>query len=295
MITFKNFLSEDYSPRTNSITFEDAVNIAKENCKNYLTSNKIPSIIRGIRQKGDMRVGIGDPHSRKRASRNTTNEYNLIVSNFDNWKDYPPRDNSFICANFSARNIASAYGTTYAIIPFDNAKIGVCPSNDFWNSFNHLKSTVKDVDFIPGPERLNAYLASLMEPVGYDRYKEIDFNKFGEYIKKADALFKKIDKENLYKQYEEKYVGFRAHKDLVKFIVNNYSNLGWFLADVLDPEKNGFEITDEKGISKFALGQQRELWTDAKCIFLRLERSVAMAENDKPSNMYNTFRDMVLK
>ena len=72
------------------------------------------------------------PGTGRRKSENTSNQYTALMSNSPYFKGWPKRDRSMICS--TDIGYAGDFGFIYAILPFDNAKIGVCPSFDLWNT-----------------------------------------------------------------------------------------------------------------------------------------------------------------
>lgn len=94
-----------------------------------------------------------------KASENT--QYNLYTRLFSDilpsWKDYPPRNRSFICT--SSTNKALGFtsllvtidlweNNIYAILPKNGADIGVCPASDLWLSFPAIpKLKLKSIKF----------------------------------------------------------------------------------------------------------------------------------------------------
>jgi len=78
---------------------------------------------------------ILNPKIEKRKSRNTANFYTLMMENLSQWRKFPKRSNSLICTTDYYK--ARMYGTAYRVIPIDlNAKFGVCPEEDIWESFD---------------------------------------------------------------------------------------------------------------------------------------------------------------
>jgi len=72
------------------------------------------------------------PGTGRRESENTTNQYTAIMSNSPYFKGWPKRDRSLVCStDFS---YAGDFGQPFAILPFNNAKIGVCSSYDLWQT-----------------------------------------------------------------------------------------------------------------------------------------------------------------
>lgn len=142
MITFKKFLegiqSYESAPRTATIDLEAALKLIEQNCKGYLSSSGAKTgIFRGFKMSGNAAFGdsnAGNP----RVSANTFNYYTLWMDNDPAWSKFPKRSRSFICSESDsvAEGFAmkSGYETCY-IFPYDDAKIGACPTDDLWQAF----------------------------------------------------------------------------------------------------------------------------------------------------------------
>lgn len=286
--SFSEFLSlesNEKKSRLSELSKEEAIKQAKSSCLNFLKANEKPTIIRGTNYFGES-FGVGDPKTKLRRSANTSNEYNLIISNFDNWKDFPSREYSFVCTNFPNREVADNYGTSYIVIPFNNARIGVASRNDLWDSFKYMSRKfgemgINDVYNLPD---FNDYLSFLFENAEIE-IKQDNFRNFSRQLKLFDSKIKSIVKKDTFSEY-----GFHEKdQKFLRNVVANYSNFGWFLADIFDPYKNKFELTNEKEVSKYDSGLRRELWTDSKCLFMKVENYTDMAKE------YKQFKEEVLR
>ena len=92
----------------------------------------VAPIYRGCSYYGQYFMRIPD----YRVSANTSNIYTFYTSNLlPSWKDKPKRNKSFICS--LSRLYAENFGEElYAVFPHNDAKIGICPNDDLWDSFN---------------------------------------------------------------------------------------------------------------------------------------------------------------
>jgi len=112
--------------------------------KKYLDGK---GIFRGVHYNAPKQIGkysILKPGLK--ASQNTT--YNLYTRLFSDilpsWKDFPPRNRSFICTSSTnkAVNFTSLLVTIdlyenniYVVLPKNGADIGICPTSDLWLAF----------------------------------------------------------------------------------------------------------------------------------------------------------------
>ena len=99
--------------------------------KSYVAARGGKPIFRGMKNTGTFVLGDGDSVNKKSA--NTFNYYTLITDNDPTWESFPDRSKSFICTTNSI--MARSYGTLYVAIPLESQNIGVCPHQDWWESF----------------------------------------------------------------------------------------------------------------------------------------------------------------
>lgn len=125
-----------------------AVATIKEHC-----SQAIPMLVnntplwRGMNNHPERILQIW-PETGERASQNTSNHYTQLLSNSPYMRGFPQRNKSVICS--TSHTTASSYGAIgfgsgawlYAIIPYDNVEIAVCPTNDLWD----IEVTIPEID-----------------------------------------------------------------------------------------------------------------------------------------------------
>lgn len=110
---------------------DDAWELLNTHCKDAMKSFHTP-IVRGMTPiPGGFGLIHGEAGARK--SRHTSNHYTVILDAVLP-SDYPKRSASMICANWDNLDHADGYGSLYAIFPFDDVKIGVCPDYDIWET-----------------------------------------------------------------------------------------------------------------------------------------------------------------
>ena len=132
---FKQFILTE--GRGKAIDEYEAAELFKKNCKQYKWGEQ--TFYRGVEGRLLQPYFI-DPSKSERKSANTSNFYTLWIDNSKKWADYPKRSKSLICT--TQAQTAAGYGTSYMMIPYDGAKIGVCPSYDMWESFPNAMSDV---------------------------------------------------------------------------------------------------------------------------------------------------------
>lgn len=295
MISFKTFLMEELKSnvisgsRMKEISNDEALRLVKTKCSNYLaTISKLPHIVRGIEyDRGDF--AIGDPTDSVRVSRNTTNEYTLLLDNLPSWKEYPKRSNSFICGTAGNRGYVKGFGSyLYYVFPYNNTTIGVCPNEDLWQSFHaHGQEKWSDIiqsEYMQGFELsyVSYWLNRVMNKFGID-YNEIDFNSF----KKAAAeLYKKMKEE--VEQKKDEMSEEQMEKNIYYIgsfyrLTSKYKSIFSFLEEVIHPKKNNFFTTNETGIAEFS-NEAREIWFSNKAIFVEYFKIDDFMEQLKSKN-----------
>jgi hypothetical protein len=137
MKTFKQYIQEaSVTPiKSTPLDLQEVEEIIKKNCSDSLWMfESKTSIWRGVNNLnsilGKDGVAIIDTTKSERKSQNTSNWYTLIIDNSPKYKNYPKRSQSLICTNDI--EIAKAYGSPMAVIPFNDAKIGIVNNRDIW-------------------------------------------------------------------------------------------------------------------------------------------------------------------
>jgi len=241
-------------PRSKTISLKAAVDYVIMNCDHSLGGTQI---------KRDITVGwrddarFTDPKKGKpRISRNTTNHYTLIVDNSPKWKRYPPRSQSIICTTREKG---------FYVFAENKSRFGVCPSYDFWPSFEG--SGIWDMDgFNVSLTELAHFI--LTDVPGYEGIWDTSINQ----IRKTFAM---IDEEKT-KDYEgfmkklgdvdrgRSFMSDSSNEFLFPYVRKPEIKLNSFIENLLDPNKNGFKV-------KFAGSRimgEKEVWTDGKAILV---------------------------
>lgn len=131
------FLNENFRTRSEKIDVEKFEEIYNENCKIHKMLRKDPDfekyqLWRGARS--DYKFSFIDPKLHTRWSIENENIHVAFMSDDSSWSDFPPYNMSLIGSlNYSD---ASGYSrSTFEVIPFDGAKIAICPQPTIWESF----------------------------------------------------------------------------------------------------------------------------------------------------------------
>lgn len=180
-----------------------------------------------------------------RRSANTKNYYTLWINHNEHWASFPTR--SVIAS--ANHNYAMVYGKVYVILPKNGTDIAICPSNDFWASF--------DENYPPNYiNRVTHILLTNTEIIDYDT------NTYSELLEAFDK-FDNLDsdvKRDLIDEYtvlSSEYNKIILNDGLRAFYERYYTN-------------DDFSI---QKISSYNEVNNREVWFDNE--FLAIEYSFA--------------------
>jgi hypothetical protein len=177
---------------------------------------------------------LSDPTVGTRVSANTLNYYTWIIDNSPDWKDYPKRSKSLICASFSRYD-----NNEYIVLPFNNPIIGTCPEYDMWYSFNYLKKKTK-IYALPD---LN------------NKIQEMLFLSYGKEVYTSYEDFYR-DFSNIDKSYKDSYPEYFKEQNPYKTVES------W-----LNPEENGFIYTNLSSYNRD--GIDAEVWFSEKALLIK--------------------------
>jgi len=245
--------------RTENIRDEDALKLlgTTHSVAAKSSSKALKRIYRGL-QNVDYIFGFVRPSEHTRLSKNTINAYTLLIDNLSQWKEYPKRSKSIICStDYGRAKDYSHEGGPYIIFPKNGAKIGVCSTWDIWDSFN-----IKVGDMSGFNNQLRNLLLVAFDT--NDIYME-EFKNWKSFLQNLDYLDK--HKTEIYQNDPVAMDGIIRDLELDKYFKNKNMKLIDHLGDLLDPNKNGFDL--KKVGDDLPAGS--EVWTDADCILIQYE------------------------
>ena len=248
---FKSFLLTE--GRSQPLETDKAVDLYKKKCKNYRWDDQL--LYRGIKGSSLVPLYI-DPKKHERKSRNTDNYYTLWTDNSKKWSTYPKRSESIICTSY--RGYTLRYGQTYRVIPLDGATIGICPTEDWWNSFGKFLFDMPNVkgmyDFI---NELTLIVSNIL-----DKPKEPLRDRMNESYESLLGILKEADAELKRKGQDARSLILEWYDVLEKYggVVN-------MMDTVFDPTPNKFKAMpfDKYTISNFP---SNEIWTDSPSLLI---------------------------
>jgi hypothetical protein len=254
-MNFKQFLIEGgevggrmgrrASKRSKPTSMLEAIDFIQTNCSEILNVYKTSDsrIYRGIPMSGDKKQFLyADSTIKKRLSQNTRNYYTLVMDNSKNWKDFPKRSESFICATTKSR--ADSYGKVYLVFPVDGTKIAVCPDSDMWFSGrdgSNLSDFNDDIDNIADEFEMR------LDETNYEKFK-----------KQLGELSVKLRKSG----YDRIYIDDYVERVLKKHNSDLYASFEY----MLDP--TAFHLYTTKN---YAPKLGKECWFSGQAIFVAAE------------------------
>lgn len=188
------------------------------------------------------------------------NYYNLLFSNLPSWNDFPKRNKSLICADYTGiNNRVMGFGHCFIVFPFDGL-FGVCSDDDIWSSFS--KSISKNYTI----EQYFEYLEEDIEDVFNSKSltnsipKEFDkdWNVFVECLSKYDEMREKISTITFIQLIQ-------THIDTEKWLNKEQSTID-LLNEVFNPKTNDFITLQYTGQT---LPRNREMWTESNSLFVK--------------------------
>jgi hypothetical protein len=260
-ILLKNLiLQEDRSIPLTQLEFSEKIN--SEHAVAHEKNLKGHTIYRGLEseQSNQMYLFV-QPSLYYRESRNTNNFYTALIDVLPSWKNWPKRSQSIICSN--TYRGAVTYGTVYVVLPKNQAKIAICPKNDFWVSFKN----------IPSMDVFNYIFTGIFSNI----YKFKTHNITTDSIKALFAIIDNMPKDEFLANLinDKKY----AHSEYSKFknyileiLTDGDDTWTGFFDKILNPVFNGFELQTIENYSLYGGHKKdahREVWTDGDSVLLK--------------------------
>lgn len=265
MIKRYQLFLESKKVRSIDISTQETIKLINENCKEFLI-DKTPKMYRGYVPQSHpvQNTMLIKPSEFERRSANTKNIYTLIIDNSPRWKDFPKRKNSIICT--TSINTANDYGYTYVVIPYDGAKIGVCPNNDIWNSFYKSLGAFINMDqFVFGLHEAGVDDSNFnLMKIGFDKLeKEMKSSKEDRKWSILSKLGKATGHPDVVSDLKNKYLDYIKDKDITLYE---------YVENMLDPIANHFRVCDYLDIPKHESKRDMvsgfEVWTESNCILI---------------------------
>lgn len=181
-----------------------------------------------------------------REAANTSNYFNLLISNSPNWDNWPKRNRSILGS--TSYEQSRGYGSVSIVFPFNNVKIALSPNHDFWESFPELETafgySFNDVD------QINMALEDIASHFEI-QLNEFQFNIFESQMKEIQNRLKTTDlksDKDFYEYYQPIIEKLLKYKDPMKFLFK-----------ITDPKLNNFKLFTTKNLE---FDNEYEWWTE---------------------------------
>jgi hypothetical protein len=252
MKKYKYFLLENLIDNVEShiteLTKEDFNDMKSYCCKDFDELDK--PIYKGLNYR-DMPKSIKshlyfNPIT-KRKSANTKNYFTLLFDNSPYLGEFPKRSESIICTSDYEQAESYAVHKPHRVIPFDGAKIAICPKSDIWISF-------PDVGWI-------------------DNFNDIISKNYHRMLDKNNIVHNELNDNdfNIFIEQLKKICEFNGNEPFSRFKPFPKSVDEFF--KLLSPYTNNFELmpyNKYKLLSKEKYSK-REIFTDSKCLLKLIE------------------------
>jgi hypothetical protein len=265
-VTFRQFLEAAVTrePAFEIKGAEEAMTIIATHCKDahWMMEENRP-LYRGQKNLSDTIRAAGyvavDTAATERRSENTSNYYTMILDNNPAMKGFPKRARSFIgstdkmTASSFARSWDDEGGKTYAMIPYDGVKIGVCPRGDMWNNTVELLDVHRDI----------ADMNDSFEFCGLKPTLE-SFKEFDEALRDGD--------ENALKRFKKIF-----HNAFTEGKTDDFLNNVWY---AYRPSVLGLTACTTKTLPHEL--RNKEVWVGGKVLLVDLRVWTELVEQFKP-------------
>lgn len=259
MTTFKEFLVETavkQKPKYRRLSMEEAIKLLKTKCKKslWMIEENMPLYRGDYPSQAGMpdfdhrrpNVYTVDTTSTERKSTNTENFYTEIFDTHPKMKAFPKRSRSFICSTY--RQTAAGYGTLFAIIPFDDAKVAFVGAGDMWDI--GYKFEIFNRHGFRDLHNINRLFVQLLNGAGIKSYGLKGLQRFGQMLKKPDSKARKIlwdvisfQDSSAYGKLVDSSISDEESEKLLELIARDFMG---YIYDCYDPSVTGF--SDRKSV-----------------------------------------------
>jgi hypothetical protein len=160
-------------------------------------------------------------------------------------------------------NTATSFGNPLVVFPKNGARIGICPSYDFWDSFGIIRNRLS----FPSMDDFNAIFIKIFSIIDNNLGKlaeELSEDIYDELINRL----KKISKDEFLRAtrlLHTKVAWLKRYEESVFEDITDNFNGDWeqYFDDLMNPEANKFQLQSIETYEKKSEFAQNEVWTDA--------------------------------
>jgi len=202
-----------------------------------------------------------------------------LVKDMTAWKRFPSRS-KFLRGYTSAERAGDVESELYVMIPYDYARVGICPKSSFYKSFN-LAQKDFGIDRMDN-DGLSKWIAGLcraltqLDPKAkFDEEVNPDtFGQFNKLIKQIDDVVSKGKDALKRKLKDNESINDEDRKVINDLLSRHITNTQAYINEKLDPENNGFSAIR---VESFAhKPDPREVWIDSPCLLVKKSKYLEM-------------------
>lgn len=291
VINEESFTKPKYSQSRTTVLelSDDLIEKIRRDCKETLKNDQY--FFRGMGTPYNANVLYGDSEIGTRLSANTENYYTLLIDEvLPEWKYYPKRSKSFICA--STERTAASYGNTFYVLPVGTPYIVICPQDDIWHSFDafnylpDLNKAFKECKVGQDTPSIKKFIEGMND----------DFDHFRELLENDITTYRETIRESLLGRF------FSASSDIMykhtlPLVLREYDSFMDWLEVTLTPQD--FRLLKSNDYKEQY--RSHEIWFSGKAYFVteealfkiknkKITESVS-SDNDNPQKFANAIKD----
>ena len=208
----------------------------------------------------------------ERVSAATQNYYTLITDNNPAWKKFPKRSKSTIATGELGTAESYGWGEPYVVFPMGDPLVGVCPSPDFWFSFeNSLKWF--NYDKLSSMDVFNSIIFYLGELFNV-QIDDSDFQSFSHSLHEIGLIIRNTPPHELYPLMSDADIepgASPATDRIIKYLLRSDKDLPQMLMELFTPKRNGFKLKKLSQLTPSDI-DDNEVWFSAPSILIRHDR-----------------------
>ena len=199
---------------------------------------------------------------------------NTFIDDSKQWSKFPKRHSSIVCS--TSKQPANRKHTVYVVLPFNGAKLAMCPDDDFFTSFNHMEQQFGVKDAYEFEQRLRQLFIAINEFVHDSKEIETDAENIKKYCAMFDNIMKAVRGSYEFKLFYEESTGDTFSR------WQKIANLYEAISETIDPEINDFEVIK---ISELNSRKNHEVWFSTECYIVEQKVFESMIDSGKLAHM----------
>lgn len=202
-----------------------------------------------------------------------------LVKEMSSWKRFPSRS-KFMRGYTSAERAGDIENELYVMIPYDHARIGICPKSSFYKSFQMAQKDF-GIDRLDN-DGLSKWVGGLCRAIQQldpkakfnDDVTPDSFSEFTRLIKEIDEIISK-NKDALRRKLKDNDSINDEDRKVISDLLNRHiTSTQSYIQEKLDPENNGFSAIRVESFSHKP--DVREVWIESPCLLVKKSKYVEM-------------------